>query len=332
MWAHGDQRRVSDRCRGGRSGRPGAIGLSAGREFLRTRIETAGIPPRIVIGDEIVHGFEVLPTFYEARAYQPAWSTARGPLPRVEHLIQALREAEKEGLVSTDYHLKGIEALREQLGQGQPGGGRVDLQRVVDLDLLATDAFLVYASHLLWGRVNPETFDSGWHVAHGRGVDVTQLLHRALEPGQVGPVLRGLLPPQSGYSRLREALAAYRGIAGSGGWPAVADRPKLQLGDQGERVAALRQRLELEDTPEAASPAEVSEIFDEPMERAVRRFQMRHGLDTDGVVGRDTLQALNIPAAARARQIELTWSAGAGFRKTWAVGTSSSTLPASSWK
>jgi murein L,D-transpeptidase YcbB/YkuD len=104
---------------------------------------------------------------------------------------------------------------------------------------------------------------------------------------------------------LREALAAYRRIVQSGGWPAVADGPKLQLGDEGERVAALRQRLELEDTLEAASPAEVSEIFDEPLERAVRRFQMRYGLDTDGVVGRDTLRALNIPAAARAQQIEL---------------------------
>ncbi|WP_204311214.1 peptidoglycan-binding protein, partial [Klebsiella michiganensis] len=46
------------------------------------------------------------------------------------------------------------------------------------------------------------------------------------------------------------------------------------------------------------------DLFDNAVETAVRRFQMRHGISPDGQVRASTLAALNVPAEARLRQLE----------------------------
>jgi len=71
-----------------------------------------------------------------------------------------------------------------------------------------------------------------------------------------------------------------------------------------ERVPALRARLKVSGEMPAAVDA-ASDLFDEAVEEAVKRFQLRHGLYDDGIVGARTLKALNVPAASRVRQIEL---------------------------
>ncbi|HET6224370.1 MAG TPA: L,D-transpeptidase family protein, partial [Dongiaceae bacterium] len=100
-----------------------------------------------------------------------------------------------------------------------------------------------------------------------------------------------------GFWRLRAALPGYRAIAVAGGWPSVPAGPKLELGARDPRVEALRARLAASgDLPGmTADPAP----FDEPLKAAVQRFQARHGLKGDGVVGNDTVAALNVPAVVR---------------------------------
>jgi murein L,D-transpeptidase YcbB/YkuD len=100
--------------------------------------------------------------------------------------------------------------------------------------------------------------------------------------------------PIASRDRLAHAAVAYRSILDSGGWRLVPDGPKLQLGDDSERVRTLRTRLGLSG----------SARFDAAVEAEVRRFQERHGLVDDGVVGQATLAALNVPIAERLAQIE----------------------------
>ena len=102
--------------------------------------------------------------------------------------------------------------------------------------------------------------------------------------------------PDASRARLVLAIDDFRRVAAAGGWPTLPDGPKLELGDVGPRVATLRQRLGL---PDGAMP------FDETVEAAVRAFQERHGLASDGVVGRATLAALNTPAEQRLDQLQL---------------------------
>ena len=272
------------------------------RELLRNRIEAAGIPPNVSVGEEVIHASVALPRFYEARVYQPAWSDNDGPRHQADALINAIHEADREGLRPDDYHLSSIEAIVREIRQHQSQRKSLSPRRLVDLDLLLSDAFLVYASHLLAGRINPETIDAEWH-ANRREADLAIVLKTALDTNRIGETLKSLLPSQPGYARLRNALAHYREIAARGGWPAVTGGPKIQIGDRGERVRTLFLRLMV--TGDLDKQDTVRDHFDDVLEKALRRFQERHGLDVDGVVGPTTLETLNVPVEQRMRQLKL---------------------------
>ena len=112
------------------------------------------------------------------------------------------------------------------------------------------------------------------------------------------------MTPQPGYQRLKKALQRYHRIAGHGGWPRILPGPTLHPGDKDRRIPDLRQRLAAAGDLATTRPS-LSPIFDNELEEAVRRFQQRHGLEDDGLVGRETLAELNVSVAERIRQIEL---------------------------
>jgi murein L,D-transpeptidase YcbB/YkuD len=268
---------------------------------LRDRIETQGRAPRIAIGDEIIYASRTLPLFYRQRSYRPAWSGEKGPGREAEILMEVIGRAWDAGLNPTFYHLLEMEKLLWDLRQNQEPEGLFDPLDLADFDLLCTDAFLIYGTHLFAGCLNPETIAPEWSALRGDS-DLAGALQKALDTGTLRETLEGLMPPQPGYIRLRQALARYQDILARGGWPAVPEGPKMQRGDGGDRVSILRRRLWVTaDLPDTSS--EAPGLFDEGLEQAVIGFQRRHGLDPDGVVGPATLGALNVTARERVGQL-----------------------------
>lgn len=99
------------------------------------------------------------------------------------------------------------------------------------------------------------------------------------------------------------AIERYRQIVGSGGWPQVpATKDALKLGDIDPAVSILRKRLMI--SGDLSTMAGISNAFDTYVDAAVKRFQARHGLPGDGVLGRYTLAAMNVSAPVRLGQLE----------------------------
>jgi L,D-transpeptidase YcbB len=104
------------------------------------------------------------------------------------------------------------------------------------------------------------------------------------------------------YARIKEALLSYADIQVRGGWPSLPADSKLAAGVSGPDVAQLRRRLVItEDMPVAQ---EAGDAYDADVVEGVKRFQLRHGLEATGSVGAQTLRALNVPVAARLKQLE----------------------------
>lgn len=82
------------------------------------------------------------------------------------------------------------------------------------------------------------------------------------------------------------------------------DGPKMQRGDGGERVQALRNRLKA--TGELSFLEEFNkDFYDVALEEAVKKYQFRNGLEIDGIVGTATRSALNVPVEDRINQIRV---------------------------
>ncbi len=107
----------------------------------------------------------------------------------------------------------------------------------------------------------------------------------------------------SNVMHVQQAIANYQAIVANGGWPQVNPGVKLKLGVIDPSVQTLRQRLMISgDLPRSAG---LSNSFDTYVDGAVKRFQARHGLPDDGVLGEFTLKALNVPADTRLMQLNV---------------------------
>ena len=244
------------------------------------------------IGRDRIASTTLLPDLYERAGFELLWTRPGA----AAGLFAAVRGAEAHGLDPNDYHRPEIERLL--------AAGRLDAAQRVELDLLLSDALVRLAYHLIFGKVDLERLDPDWNGARDiDDLDPVDVLRRTIEAEDVAQAIAAFAPSHPVYARFQAALVRYRGFAAQGGFPPVPDGPKLAPGDQGTRVAVLRRRLAAEgDLPEAAA---AGASFDAELEQAVKRAQARFGLEADGVVGRATLAALNVPAAARVDQIRL---------------------------
>ncbi|HXP31845.1 MAG TPA: L,D-transpeptidase family protein [Stellaceae bacterium] len=224
-------------------------------------------------------------SLYEPRQFAPIWTAERQAA-----LTAALAEAESHGLDRASYGMPEAPAAEREL--------------------LLTDTFLRYAAALAHGRVAPAEIESDWTMS-SPAFDPAKVLARALD-GSVAGSLAALAPSDPAYERLRQALARYRDYAAASRWRPLALTVPMKLGDSGDGVDALRERLAAEGFAAGAGDG-----FDDALAAAVKRFQAAHGLGDDGAVGRATLAALNVTPAARVKEIKLNLERWRSLPRNW---------------
>ncbi|HEX6432638.1 MAG TPA: L,D-transpeptidase family protein, partial [Gemmatimonadales bacterium] len=273
-----------------------ACGGSADRVSDEIRnITSAESPPAYLEGAR----WKLVRQIYQDRQYRPLWVGSRPVPERTKALIANLCDAEREGLRPADYRLselrRTLERLRPSLEKQRPEAFAV-------LDLELTKRFLDYGADLLAGRLDPKVVASEWYI-RARRSSIEGTLRGAVQAEEFEGMVAPLRPQLPGYAELVKGLAGYRKILEQGGWPRVPGGRRLRGGDRGARVAVLRRRLRI--TGDLRGPAGRKPVYNRAVARAVARFQARHGIPVDGIVGAATLAALNVPVQVRIRQIQL---------------------------
>jgi L,D-transpeptidase YcbB len=243
-----------------------------------------------------------LDALYRPGGYQPLWFDAAGrPDRNARDALTLLHGAADDGLDPREYEQNQVGRLDASLNDQLP---------LSSLDLAHGDAalsagMLRYLRHLHIGRVDPRTigfrliFPPDHH-------DFAALLLAAIADRRIIEAAADLRPPLAQYRALRAMLARYRTLAADTtlGTPPLA--ASVRPGDRYEGAGILRHLLvAFDDLPPDTPSLVESTRYDDVLANGVRRFQIRHGLEPDGVLGRGTLAALGVPLKWRVRQIEL---------------------------
>lgn len=283
------------------TGEPGLLAQAAmGRRLLLAGLASAVVAPLLAWanGASIEQG-------------QRFWHDLSGrPLPQASAALDLLAGADGHGLEPQDYDAAGLVLLLR----------RALLAAEIDAaDQALTRAFVRYLGDLHRGRIDPVELGQRYRQVRHDPFDPDQTLLAALQLQDPSLAVAAAVPQQPQYGRLREALARYRGLVGHPAWteslpqlprPAQSRTRKLEPGQpwMGLEQLALRLRLLRDLEPGFMLPAESAPglpRYEGELVEAVRRFQQRHGLEPDGVIGSATLEPLGVTPAARVRQIEL---------------------------
>lgn len=254
-------------------------------------------------GDNLPGSDSLISEIYRMRDYRPIWMENQIISDQARLFLRFIQDSEQDGLIPDDYHLSEIQKLISATDLPQTASDESHIQNLVDLDVLLTDALFRYSFHMSQGRVDPETVDALW-LSLKPFENISDMIGNALHTRTLEDTLYRLKPTHSGYYRLREALRHYRNIYKNGGWPAIPAGDSIRPTDISDRIPAIRARLAITGDLHLSNQ-HASRTYDADMVQAVRRFQHRHGIDPDGVIGQNTLREMNIPVNDRIRQIEM---------------------------
>jgi len=176
-----------------------------------------------------------------------------------------------------DYHLPILLIQKLHIEQSESP----EPSLLADYDILLTDSLIRLISHLYFGKVDPENLHPNWRMTRKiNDTDTVEEIEKTLRSNQLAKALKKIRPRLKTYNPMRAALKKYRDIQNAGGWAPIPEGPI-----QGTHTT--------------------SDHFDKELEKALVQFQKTHRLVADGIVGKNTYAALNVPVSRKIDQLRV---------------------------
>lgn len=242
-----------------------------------------------------------LQRLYVTRIYQPIWMATEAGSPLLEIALDFIASAETEGLDSQDYHLQQLQQLQQQ--------AKYSLPAAIELELRTTHAVMRLAKDLSRGRLSATAADPDWHIPQPK-FDAVTFLHEAIKTGRLQQSLHDLSPQKHGYQLLKQTLMRYQSLINSHAeWIHIPNTPSIRPGATDEVIPLVRQRIAqayaVDGIAEYYVTSSKSQQYDDELVAAIKAYQIQHGLNPDGIIGKNTIRALNIPLAWKIRQLRI---------------------------
>lgn len=233
---------------------------------------------------------DALAAFYRGRDFAGLWTgTDAAAIARRNALLTVFSQAGAHGLPAARYDAQALMArMQSAATAAERGAVEVDLSRL----------FLRYAADIGTGILTPSDVIALNHREVALR-DPLALLNGLALSDQPLTFLQDLAPHSPEYARLLAAKLRLESLVAAGGWGPQVSAGRLDPGDSGAAVIALRDRL----VAMGYLAPSVTATYDDAIAEAVRAFQAGHGLTQDGVAGEGTIAELNIPAEQRLESV-----------------------------
>ena len=228
--------------------------------------------------------------FYAERENFPAWSNTQ----LREGFIETLKKSEAEGLYFKDYHGEEIEVLETSLNS-------LKKKEKSKYDILLTDAFFKFSSHLLNGKTDPQRIHEIFDLPKNQA-KLTLLLNTAISENDLEIALNKVRPNHPVYSQLITSLKEYKEkIKDADDFKVIEDGEMIKPGMQDARLPKIKFRLMVLGYLKDIDP--FSYDHSQPVQDAIKQVQLENGLLSDGIIGNSTIKLLNIDYKDRYNQI-----------------------------
>lgn len=245
---------------------------------------------RYVVDSAYIAAFEndSLTSFYKMNGFKTVWNT-----PKHRQLIlEELTDADKEGLEPKEYGI-------DDLNRYEHGMAKLTEKEITNYDVQMTISIQKYLTHLMQGKLNPRDLYGDWDLARNP-IEINQTLTDAVAGDSLQVIIEKAKPHHIVYKKLKKALAlinrfpidTLKKIEISG---------KLKANDTSQAVIDIKKRLIY--WKDLTAQDSLTTLYDPETAKAIKKFQSRHGLAADGVIGSSTIMALNMTKNIRKEQI-----------------------------
>lgn len=227
-------------------------------------------------------------SFYKLNSFCSVWNTPE----KRKTAAEAIANAENEGLNPDDYQLSKILANEKKVDS-------LSEKEIIDYDLLLTTSFEKYISDLSFGKLNPKKLYDDWDLKISKS-DSHKNISDALQRDSLSVIIERAKPNHAVYKRLENALVLINKFP-EDTLKTIEIPGKLKPNDSDKSLILIKKRLAYWN--DLKLPETITASYDEETVKSVKKFQLRHGLDPDGIIGKGTLAQLNVSKEARKKQI-----------------------------
>ena len=257
------------------------------------------------IDTTLVSAFKSKPLadFYNLKRYKTVWQLEKYRKTVLKHL----QNCETEGLNPSDYDSSKLLELEKKFTE-------LDDDQQVNYDLLLTYNFQKYLTHLHNGKLNPRKLYIDWDL-HIPDFDTNPVINEALKKDSFDEEIEKCKPIALTYKKLIKALELINEFPEDKVQKIVSEE-KIKHNNTNIAIINIKKRLLY--WKDLNSKDSITSFYDDKTFEAVKKFQTRHGLISDGIIGKSTIDALNFTKEDRKHQIIANLERWRWFAKSFA--------------
>lgn len=231
---------------------------------------------------------ETLKQFYIASENKTVW----GNLEKRTYVLSQLEKSDKLGLEPEDYKASQLKKFESKISS-------LNDTDLATYDILLTYNFEKYLSHIYKGKLDPKKLYANWDLDE-KVFDVNSVLIKAFNRNKLDSIVENIQPKTQTYKQLLKALEIINTFPDDD-IKNIESPEKITLNDTSSALINIKKRLLYWN--DMTGKDSLTKIYNKKTFEAVKKFQERHGLAADGVIGAGTISALNYSKERRKKQI-----------------------------
>lgn len=269
---------------------------------IREIIETREPDDRYKARGVSLYSSVLLPKLYIENNFNLLWINHFDSIHKVEEMSAFLEDIIFHGLIPEHYHAAEI---RQSLTELAKDSALIyNSTFLANLDLLLSDAWFMAASHLYFGKIDPESLEAQWGIRRDKpDIPFDRYLKTMLSQETVEEGFRHFYPPHPGYEAM-VAEAKRLTTLKDGDFSIKADlkNSSLKPGDSSAYIAEIKRKLAFLGlyTPDTLTNPDK---YDDRLLESVKKLQEHFGYNTDGAIGKNAFKALNMTVEQRIGQL-----------------------------